>query len=75
MLLPVLYALGFVTQRPSRAHVADLLLAARDEQDPTRLRDLVARAIGDPRATVGWWDARTARYLDHRADPWSRSRR
>ena len=64
--LPVLYVLGFVAQRPSRAHVADLLLAARDEQEPSRLRDLVARAIGDPRTTVGWWDARTEGYLDHR---------
>ena len=64
--LPVLYVLGFVAQRPSRAHVADLLLAARDEQEPNRLRDLVARAIGDPRTTVGWWDARTEGYLDHR---------
>ena len=64
--LPVLYVLGFVAQRPSRAHVADLLLAARDEQEPNRLRDLVARAIGDPRTTVGWWDARTEGYLDYR---------
>ena len=29
VLLPVVYAMGFAAQRPSRAHVADLLLAAR----------------------------------------------
>jgi signal transduction histidine kinase len=66
--LPLLYVAGFTAQRPSRAHVADLLLAARDEHHPGRLRDLVARAIGDPDAVVGWWDSRTRVYLDHRAD-------
>ena len=35
---------------PSRAHVADLLLAARERSDPARLRELVARAVGDPAA-------------------------
>jgi signal transduction histidine kinase len=66
VLLPVQYVVGFLAQRPSRAHVADLLLAARDEHNPARLRDLVARAIGDPATTVAWWDARTEGYLDHR---------
>jgi signal transduction histidine kinase len=42
--------------RPSRAHVADLLLEAREQHDPARLEELVARAIGDPGATVWWWD-------------------
>ena len=66
VLLPVFYVVGFATQRPSRAHVADLLLAAREEHNLGRLRDLVARAVGDPLATVAWWDSRTAGYLDHR---------
>ena len=69
VLLPVLYTVGFATQRPSRARVADLLLAAREEHDPARLRDLVARAIGDPRAGLAWWDRREARYLDHQGRP------
>ncbi len=66
VLVPVAYLLGFVAQRPSRAHVADLLLAAREEHHPGRLRDLVSRAIGDPAARVAWWDPRTQGYLDHR---------
>ena len=49
--------------------MADLLVAAREEQDPARLRDLVARAIGDPRAGLAWWDRREARYLDHQGRP------
>ena len=67
--LPVAYVAGHVAQRPSRAHVADLLLAAREEPQPSRLRDLVARAIGDPRTTVAWWDRATDRFLDHRGHP------
>ena len=31
VLLPALYAVGFATHRPSRARVADLLLAVREE--------------------------------------------
>ncbi len=65
VLLVVLYVAGFAAHRPSRAHVADLLLAARGEHQPSRLRELVARAIGDPRSTVAWWDTGTDAYRDH----------
>ena len=51
--------------RPSRAHVADLLLEAREQHDPARLEELVARAIGDPAAAVWWWDPVADEY--HRA--------
>ena len=56
---------GLTRLRPSRAHVADLLLAARERSDPARLRELVARAVGDPDVTVYWWDRSTASYVDH----------
>jgi signal transduction histidine kinase len=65
VLLPVLYAAGFATHRPSRAHVADLLLAVRDEVRPRHLQSLVARAIGDPGAVVAWWDPARADFRDH----------
>ena len=51
--------------RPSRAHVADLLLAVRDEVRPRHLQSLVARAIGDPGAVVAWWDPARADFRDH----------
>ena len=69
VLVPVLYAVTFASQRPSRAHVADLLLAAREEHQPSRLRELVARAIGDPRAVVAWWDPATTAFRDHLGRP------
>jgi signal transduction histidine kinase len=65
VLLVVLMVAAYADQRPSRAHVADLLLAARGEHEPSRLRELVARAIGDPRSSVAWWDAATDEYRDH----------
>lgn len=52
-------------RRPSRAHVADLLLAARERRDPATLDELVARSLGDPGARVLWWDAADATYRDH----------
>ncbi|RYP87070.1 hypothetical protein EKO23_07305 [Nocardioides guangzhouensis] len=54
--------------RPSRAHVADLLLAAREENDPDRLRELVARAVGQPDAVVLWWSAEAGAYRDHHGE-------
>ena len=69
VLFVVLYVAGYADHRPSRAHVADLLLAAREENQPSRLRDLVARAIGDPRASVAWWDATTDEFRDHLDQP------
>jgi signal transduction histidine kinase len=65
VLLPVLYAVGFATRRPSRAHVADLLLAVRGEFGPRHLQSLVARAIGDSGAVVAWWDPARAGFCDH----------
>jgi signal transduction histidine kinase len=64
VILPVLYAVGFGAHRPSRAHVADLLLAARGEPQTLRLQTLVGRAIGDPGATVAWWQPERAEFRD-----------
>jgi signal transduction histidine kinase len=67
----IVHVAGLARGRPSRAHVADLLLAARERSDPARLRELVARAVGDPGAAVYWWDRDSASYVDHagRATP------
>ena len=70
-LVPVLgaFLVRASRRRPSRAHVADLLLAAREDHDPARLRELVARAVGQPHAVVLWWDVAAATYRDHRGEP------
>jgi signal transduction histidine kinase len=65
----VVHSVGVMRRRPSRAHVADLLLAARERSDPARLRELVARAIGDPGAAVYWWDPDSGGYVDHAGHP------
>lgn len=66
LLLILVGALSEATlRRPSRAHVADLLLAARERRDPATLNELVARALGDPGARVLWWDAGTETFRDH----------
>ncbi|MVQ49467.1 hypothetical protein GON03_09755 [Nocardioides sp. MAH-18] len=63
------HVLGLSRRRPSRAHVADLLLAARERSEPARIRELVARALGDPGAAVYWWDDDAASYADHLGRP------
>jgi signal transduction histidine kinase len=62
------HVVGLARLRPSRAHVADLLLAGRERGNPAGLRELVARAIGDPSAAVYWWDPDSSSYIDHRGD-------
>ena len=66
LLIILVSALSEATRRrPSRAHVADLLLAARERRDAATLNELVARALGDPGARVLWWDAGDATFRDH----------
>jgi signal transduction histidine kinase len=65
VLLPTLYAVGFAVHRPSRARVADLLLAVREEVGPRHLQSLIARAVGDPEAVVAWWDPTRPGFVDH----------
>ena len=62
------HLVGLARLRPSRGHVADLLLAARERGNPARLRELVARAVGDPSAAVYWWDPDSSSYVDHHGD-------
>jgi signal transduction histidine kinase len=69
LIVLVVHLAGLRRGRPSRAHVADLLLAARERSEPARLRELVARAVGDPGAAVYWWDRDAAAYVDHRGQP------
>ncbi len=64
VLLPGLYVVGFAQQRPSRAHVADLLLAVRDGVRRSQLSSLVGRAIGDPETLLAWWDPARAGFVD-----------
>ena len=61
--------IGSSRRRPSRAHVADLLLAARERSEPARLRELLARSVGDPGAAVYWWDRSSESYVDHEGRP------
>ncbi|WP_167305829.1 sensor histidine kinase [Nocardioides euryhalodurans] len=73
LLMLVLCVREIVRRLPSRAHVADLLLEAREHRDPARLEELVARAIGDPGARVWWWAPGPGAYRDsagaQEADP------
>ena len=60
------YLIALHDQRPSRAHVADLLLAAQHGERPSAVQGLVARALGDREARVVWWRDDTQDYRDLR---------
>jgi signal transduction histidine kinase len=69
LLLIVGYLVEALRRTPSRARVADLLLAAREDGNRTQLAELVARALGDPEATVWWWDPAVGSYRDAQGLP------
>ena len=53
VLTPVLYVAAYAGRRPNRAHVADLLLAVRDEHEPRRTAGAGGPGVGRPESRCG----------------------
>jgi signal transduction histidine kinase len=61
--VPVAFLVGVVRGRLARAAVGDLVIAV-GAVPPAGLRDLLARALGDPRLEVAYWAASVGGYVD-----------
>lgn len=48
----------------ARTSVADLIVSLHSNTDPTDLQVPLARALGDPQLRLGYWMAKTHRYVD-----------
>jgi signal transduction histidine kinase len=68
VLLPLAFLAGIWRVRLGRTAVADLLVRMPGSS-PAQLRDLLARALGDPSLGVGYWRAERADYVDRDGRP------
>jgi signal transduction histidine kinase len=53
--VPLAFLLGLFNARLARAGVSDLVLALAQMPEPGRLRDALARALGDPSLELAYW--------------------
>src|SRR6266511_1068313 len=67
--LPFAFLSGLVRMRLARSRVADVLVELERTDEPARLRDLLAWALGDPSLVLGFWSADAGRYLDAQGGP------
>ena len=61
---------GVVSRSQERADVADLVVELGEERSD-RLRDGLARALGDPSLEVGYWSSESNEYVDSSGRPLS----
>jgi signal transduction histidine kinase len=61
--VPVAYVFGLVRARLARGAVSDLVVELRDLPEPGHLRDVLARALGDPSLVVAYWRPESQSYV------------
>jgi signal transduction histidine kinase len=64
VLLPVGFLIGLLRSRLARASVADLVVDLQQAHDPARIRNALARALGDPALVVGYWLPSSGTFVD-----------
>ena len=57
------YLAGLLRTRVTRSTIADLVVTAGSTADSARLREPLARALGDPTLEVGFWVPSAGRYV------------
>jgi signal transduction histidine kinase len=62
--IPIMVVVALVQARLARAGVAELVVELRDNPSPHHLREMLARALGDPSLTLAYWLTRTKEYVD-----------
>lgn len=67
--VPLSFGLGLLRARLAHAGVARLVRELGEAPPPGRLRDALARSLGDPGLTVAYWLPEQARYVDVAGSP------
>lgn len=67
--VPVAVLFVFLQRRLARAGVARLVVALGQSRSQNDLRDVLARALGDPSLQVAYWYPATGRYVDSAGRP------
>jgi signal transduction histidine kinase len=72
--IPVAFLVGLLRTRLQRTAVSDLVVELGSTHAPAQLRDVLARALGDPSLELLFWLAEAGHYVDadgHPAEPGS----
>jgi PAS domain S-box-containing protein len=64
ILVPLAFLAGLMRSRLARAAVSRLVLELSGTSAPGRLREAIARALGDPSLTVAYWLPEAGSYVD-----------
>ena len=67
-LIPAAFLVGVLRTRLQRGALTDLLLEL-GESSPERIRDALARTLGDPSLEIAFWMSRRNSYVDARGRP------
>jgi signal transduction histidine kinase len=62
--IPVAFLVGLLRMRLHRGAVADLVVELGSSPSPGRVRDAIARTLGDPSLRLGFWLPDGERYVD-----------
>jgi signal transduction histidine kinase len=68
-LIPVGFGIGMLRTRQYRAVVADLMVELGSAPEPRRLRDLLARTLGDPSLQLAFWIPDREEWVDADGSP------
>jgi signal transduction histidine kinase len=64
LLIPLGFLAGLLRTRRHRSVVADLVLELEEASAPTRVRDALSRALGDPSLELAFWLPHSGGYVD-----------
>jgi signal transduction histidine kinase len=68
-MVPIGFLAGLLRSQFARAAVADLVIELGEAPPPGRLRDALARALGDPSVRLAYWLAEQRAYVDDAGRP------
>lgn len=68
-LVPIGFLAGLLMSQFARSAVADLVIELGEAPPPGRLRDALARALGDPSVRLAYWLAERKVYVDEAGRP------
>jgi signal transduction histidine kinase len=69
LLVPLVFLFGLLRMRLARIGVSQLVVELGEAPPPGRLRDALAKALGDPRLQVAYWIPHSNGYVDDQGRP------
>jgi signal transduction histidine kinase len=69
MLVPIAFLVGLLRSQLARSAVGDLVIELGETSKPSRLREALAHALGDPSLKIAYWLPERQAYVDEAGRP------